>query len=356
MPTSGFLNQLDTTTNKQILPEVADGIFLNDILLAYLKQNSLDRWSGQAIQHGLLYNRLPGGFYSPGDNFDLTQPQTKTGLTFYPRFASVNVSLFLEDVEVRNAGPEAVIKDAVCRLQEAALGMSERLAIAMYRHGQNLVGDDRSEAIFGLAEALNDGSTAGWDGNSFPNYGTVPRANVRVNGEAVGDGALDAKMAGPAANVNGTITYDLLERFYNSLCIGPERPNLMVTTNLGMSYIKKKFQPQQRFETDSKVGVGFRGLNFNGTEVHQSQYTPGTQGRNIANVGNFLASAGETLWFLNTKYFKFWLANSALYAFGFTGWKPSQMNTTISGQYLYSGPGITCTMPRFSRYAFGITG
>lgn len=50
MPTTGFLNQLDATTNKKILPEIADGIFLNDILLAKFKQNSLERWSGQAFQ------------------------------------------------------------------------------------------------------------------------------------------------------------------------------------------------------------------------------------------------------------------------------------------------------------------
>lgn len=363
MPTTGFLNQLDTTTNKKILPDVADGIFLNDPLLAYFKANSLDRWSGIAVQHGLLYNYLPSGFYAKGDAFNITQPQTKTGLTFQPKYAYVDVTLFLEDVEVENAGPEAVIKEAVIRLQEAALNMSARLAIAMYRHGQNIAGDDRSLAIHGLAEALNDGSTAGWDANAFPNYGTVPRTSVRVNGEAVGAGALDSKMGAtavtnPAANVNGTITYDLLERTFNSVVVGNERPNLLMTTNLGMSYIKKKFQPQQRFETASKVAVGFTGLSFNGSEIMQSQYCPGSQGQNLAAIGNFLApsSQGETLWFLNTKSFKFWLANSEKFAFGFSGWKPAQDNNNIAGQYFYGGPGLTCQAPRYSRYLYNING
>lgn len=359
MPTTGFLSQLDTTTNKTILPEVVDGVFRNSPLLAYLKQNQLDRWSGQALQTNILYGRLPGLSYSKGDTFDITQPQTKTGITFQPKYEEVSVSLFLEDVEVENAGPEAVVKEAVSRLQEAALNMSERLAIALYRHGQNIAGDNRARKIHGLAEALNDGSTAGWDGNTFPNYGTVPRADVRPAGVTLG--ALDARMTGPAANVAGTITYDLMERFFNSVVIGTERPNLLTTTNLGMSYIKRKFQPQQRFETASKVAVGFTGLQFNGSEIIQDQYCPGTDGENLggninAGQGNFLASAGETLWFLNTKYFTFWLPTSAKYAFGFTGWKPAQDNTVIAGQYLYGGPGLTSKMNRYSRYAFGITG
>lgn len=240
--------------------------------------------------------------------------------------------------------------------------MSERLAIAMYRHGQNIAGDDRSLQIHGLSEALNDGSTASWDGNTFPLYGTLARADVRT-GQPVGLGPLDARMAvtgDVAANVNGTITYDILERGFNSVCIGPEKPDLIVTTNLGMSYIKKKFQPQQRFTTASKVAVGFTALDFNGCEVMQSQYCPGTQGQNLgggnAGAGNFLATAGETLWMINSKKFNFYIADSEKYAFGFTGWKPAQDNTVIAGQYLYGGPGLICTMPRFSRQFYGITG
>lgn len=310
-----------------------------------------------------MYNRLPGSSYAPGDAFDITQPQIFTGMTFLPKFKQISVSLFLEDTEVRNAGPEAVIKDAVARLQAAALNMSERLAIDMYRHGQNVAGDDRSLFIHGLSESLNDGVTAGWDGNVFPNYGTVPRAQVRINGQAAGLGPLDARMAvtsDTAANLSGVITYDVLERTFNSVCIGPERPDIIVTTNLGMSYIKKKFQPQQRFETDSKAGLGFKALAFNGSEIAQSQYAPGQQGMNLgtgnAGPGSFVLATGETAWFLNTKYFRFWLANSAQYAFGFTGWKPAQDNSVIAGQYKYGGPGLTCTMPRFSRYLFNITG
>ena len=348
MPTTGFLSQLDVVTNKKILPGLTDGLFRNDPLLAYLKQNSLEKFSGNAIQDNFIYGRLPGGFYSKGDAFDITQPQTENGLTWLPRFAYVDVSLFLEDVEVTNAGPEAVIKLADSRLQQAALNMSEILAIAQYRHGQNIAGDNRSTAIHGLSEGLNDGTNASWDGNTFPNYGTVARNSV--------NSVLNSPMTAPTSNVNGVISYDILERSYNGLVYGTEKPNLIVTTNLGMSYTKLKFQPAQRFESDAP-NIGFTGLKFNGAMIMQSQYCPGTLGQSVSN-GNFLASAGETMFFLNTKYLKFWVSTSAKFGFGFSGWKPAQDNNTIAGQYFYGGPGVTVTAGanRYHRQLFGITG
>ena len=349
MPTSGFLQQLDVVTNKKLLPGAVDNVFLNDPLLAYAKANCLEKWSGNAIQDNFIYDYLPGGFYAKGGTFDITQPQTSNGLTFLPKFAYVDVTLFLEDVEVTNAGPEAVIKLADMRLQEAALNMSARLSVAQYRHGQNIAGEDRSLAIHGLEEICSDGTNNGWNAHTFANYGTVPRAQVNE--------ALNSPLTGPNSNVAGAISYDLMERFYNGVCIGNEKPNLIVTTNLGMSYTKMKFQAQQRFETASEVAVGFTGVKFNGAMIMQSQYCPGSKAPAKAATLDFATPAsGETMFFLNTKYLKFWVSTSPKFGFGFTGWKPAQDNNTIAGQYLYGGAGITSTSPRYHRSAFGITG
>jgi hypothetical protein len=323
---------------------------MNDPLLAYLKQNSLEKWSGNALQDAFLYAYLPMSFYAKGDTFNITQPQTENAMTWQPKFAYVDVTLFLEDVEVTNAGPEAIIKLADARLQEAALNMSALLAVAAYRHGQNIAADPRPNAIHGLEEALTDGSNTTWNGNTFPNYGTVPRAQV--------NSALNSPFQSGAvsSNVGGVITYNTLERLYNSCVFGAEKPNLMVTTNNGMSYIKMKFQPQQRFETDSP-NTGFTGLKFNGGIIMQSQYAPGQAvPPQSGQIGWSTPSSGETLWFLNTKFLKFWVSTSPKFGFGFTGWKPAQDNNTIAGQYLYGGPGITSNAPRFSRQSFGITG
>ncbi len=344
-----FLDQINTAAAKTIVPGVVDNNFKNDPLLAYLKANSLKKYSGgPSWQENFLYSSLIGGFYKKGEQFDITQVQTKTGGTVTPRYCEVNVSLFREDIEVEARGEQAVINLVDSALQEAALTMSARLAIAIYNHGQALAGDDRSAALSGLAEAVNDGTTAGWTGTAFPTYLTLTRNDANIGA------ALNSPMTAPAANVNGPISYSILERSYNSIVIGSEQPKIGVTTNLGMSYIKLNFQPQQRFETQD-AQIGFTGLKFNSAMIMQSQYCPGTQGVNDARLGNYLASAGETFWWLNPRFLRLYVSTSPKYAFGFTGFVPAQDNTTVAGQYLFAG-NFTCTAPRLQRQLFGITG
>jgi hypothetical protein len=129
---------------------------------------------------------------------------------------------------------------------------------------------------------------------------------------------------------------------------------MMVTTNLGYSYIKEKFQPQWRVESQDPK-IGFNSLQFNSARVYQSQYAPGTQGVNDADLGNYLAAAGETLFYLNSKYLRFWVTDDSEFGFGFTGFKPAQDNTQVAGQYLAS-VNLTNQAPRLMRHLYAITG
>src|SRR5690606_14463617 len=128
----------------------------------------------------------------------------------------------------------------------------------------------------------------------------------------------------------------------------------LVTTNLGMSYIKEKFQPQWRVETQDPK-IGFNGIRFNQAMIMQSQYCPGTQGVNDPVLGNYNAAGGETLFMLNTKYFRIWVTDDPEFGFGFSGFTPAQDSTTIAGQYFYAG-NITAQAPRLSRHFYNITG
>lgn len=342
---TGFLDELNTSTQRHIVPGIVDQVFKNDPLLAYMKKNNLQKFpGGTQIQENFIYASLPyGGAYADGATFTMALAQVETGATFIPKNYVIPVTISKNQVQVYNKGPEAVFRLVDSRLQNAALTMSAMLAIALYNDGS---ATGRTLELNGLAEIINDGSANSYTGSTYATYGTLSRAST-------GGSALKA----PApTNQAGAITYKVLEEKYNKVVIGDEYPNLMVTTNLGMSYIKEKFQPQWRVETQDPK-IGFNGVKFNQAMIIQSQYAPGSEGVNDANLGNYLApsSQGETLWYLNTKYFRLWVTDDPEFGFGFTGFKPAQDSLIVGGQYLFTG-NVTCQAPRLQNQVYNITG
>lgn len=348
---TGFLDELNTSTHRDIVPGIIDNVFKNDPTLAYMKKNNLQKFAGGTqIQENFIYASLPnGGAYADGDTSRITLAQVETGATFLPKNYWVPVAISKNQVQIFNKGPNAVFKLVDSRLQNAALTMSAILANALYNEGSS---STRTIHLNGIAEALNDGTNNGWLAAAYTTYGTLTR------GGTIGS-ALSSPMTGPTANVAGPITYKLMEETYNSIVIGDEYPNLMVTTNLGMSYIKEKFQPQWRVETQDPQ-IGFNGLKFNQAMVIQSQYAPGTAGASSTstegiNIGTNYTSAGETLFFLNTKYWRLYVTDDPEFGFGFTGFKPAQDTLIVAGQYLFTG-NVTCQAPRLNRYLYAVTG
>lgn len=343
---TGFFDELNASTLRHVVPGLIDNYGKNDPLLAYLKKNNFEKYpGGTQISENFTYAYLPnGGPFGVGGTFVMNQAQVETTATFVPKFYGVPVVLSKETQQVFNKGPEQIFSLVDSRLQIAALTLSAIMAIDAYNEGQTA---PRALRLNGLAEALNDGTNNSWTAAAYTTYGTLTR------GGTIG-AALTSPMTSPAANVAGPITYKTLEEAYNSIVIGDEYPNLMVTTNLGMSYIKEKFQPQWRVETQDPK-IGFNGLKFNQAMIIQSQYAPGTVGVNDPTIGNYLAAAGETLFYLNTKYWRLWVTDDPEFGFGFTGFKPQYEGLSIGGQYLFSG-NITCQAPRLNRHLFAITG
>lgn len=343
-----FLSVIDTIATKHILPGVTDSVFRNSPLLAYLRKNSLEAYSGgPSWQENFLYGVLPTDAYLPGATFDLSQRQIATGGTVTPRYYNTPITALIEKIKIEMNGPQAVFDYVDLLLQNAALSMSAKLSNDLYRHGQNQ-GTDRTANINGLDEALNDGTTSGFLAQAYTSYLAITRTDV--------DSALNSPMTSPAASVSGSITYPTLEQTYSSVTIGMEKPDLIITTNNGFSYIKNVFQPQQRFE-DTDPDFGFQSLKFNGARILADQYAPGTRTATAADtaVGYSAVASGETIWFLNTKYHRLYLSTDGLFGFGFTGFLPSQANSVVAGHYKFCG-NYTCQAPRLNRYLFAVTG
>lgn len=357
-----FLDVVNTISRKQILPGLVDQVFKAGPTLAYIKRNCLQKWTGFQMQENFLYGMMNVEPYLPGDNFDISQSQIFTGGTLTPRYYNVAVPALLEKIKIEYAGLEAVFNYVDVLMQAAALTMSAKLATDIFEHGQTsaTVVQDRTKVINGLAEALHDGTSTDFRGRTFPNYLTIARSTV---GTAL-NSPMTAAAGTIAANVGGSISYPVLEQGFNSVVYGTESPDLIITTNKGLSYIKMAFQAQQRFEGTS-LDFGFQGVKFNSATIFQDRYAPGSasvstmESTKLAQLqaldGTNSTVNGETLWFLNTKYIRFYVSTDSLYGFGFTGFLPAQDNSIVVGHYKYAGT-MSVQAPRLMRVLFGITG
>ena len=361
------LDQITVATKRFIArgrKKLVDNIFNVSPFLAYMKSNLKEDFTGgRLIQENFLYDTLIGSFYAKGATFNITQKQIEQAGQFVPKYAYTNISLYKEDIQVLNKGNETQIFDIVQSRTEVAMqNIGAQIALASYNEGQGTLASYWLNSVNGLAEALNDNSTASWNGQTYSTYGTITRG-----------GAVGAALNSVPVSVGGTIDYPALEEQYGNVTFGAVEPNLIVTTVLGYSYLKEKFQAQQRYESTTDLNLGITGMKFNGATILKDRYAPGTA---IAGTADVVASAfmdnlsgvagtsypsvsggGETLWILNARkpYMNFYVTDDPEFAFGFTGFKPAQDNTTIAGQVLFAG-NMTVPGPRYHKQMYAITG
>lgn len=345
------LDPVNTAVTKNIMPGLADDFFKADGLTEYLKNRHHVYPGGPEVQENLIYKPMIGGAYAKGvGGFNISKRQTFTGLRFDPKYYEVSVPEYLEEVEIEINGPTAVLSMVKTDMGNAALTMSAILAIDMYHGGQNLGGSDRSLHLNGLAEAITNGVNAQWDGITYTSYGKQTRADlgaaIRTPTGLIGD------------NVNGAITYRVLEHSYQSVVIGKEHPVLGQTSNRCMGYIGENFQPHQKVDTVEPT-IGYTGIKFKQATIVESQYIPGQDGTNDPDIGDYSAAFENFLW-LNPgpegedAYIKLRISVSPQFQFGFTGFKPAQDNTVVVGQILFAG-NVTCRAVRLQRWLYGIT-
>jgi len=353
------LDQITVATKRYIRenPKLIDNVFQNDPLLSYAKENVREDFTGgRQIGENFYYNGLIGGPYLKGKTFDITQPQVEQECQFNIKFFEVNVTLYKEDIQVINKGPNAAFRLIDSRMTNAYMTMGAHMAIALYLNGTNA---NYTANFNGLPEALNDNSTASWDGNPYANYGTIPRG-----------GSVGAALNSAPINIAGTIQPTTLDSSYTQASFGNLEPNIGITTPLCFSYIKNKFQTQQRFNNIQDPKIGFNGLQFNNATLMKSRYCPGTQISAasdpvavtfINQMSNGALAAyptitSETLFWLNAKkpFFNFYISDDPEFGLGFSGFKPSQGTSTVAGQVLFAG--AVTFAPRYHAQVYGITG
>lgn len=370
---------IPSVTIQQIWEDqITDNFFKAVPFWTYLRDKALvDFDGGTYMQYAFLFKPTIGGFYAPGASFNIDMIDTVAALQFREKYIEQNVTMAMEDIMVRNRGPRAVFSLVDAYMKNAMMTITAQCAIAGWRHGQASgtgVSDDRSLYINGLSEALNDGTVYSWDGNYFTSYGGQTR-----NG-AVGS-ALNSvpQWWGQSNGAGGKVTYQLLESLYQTATQGNISPDLGVTSKAGMTYIKNTMQVQQRFAQETDPRYGFEGVKLNKMLITKDDYAPSlAYGVNDPQLGNYLTgtitntltgtpaggfpiqsaaaslTVGEVLFMINTDTWKLRLSTNPQYQFGFTGFKPGQDNTRVSGQVL-AALNLECVAPRLNGQAFGFT-
>lgn len=356
------LDELNVGTQENIMPDIADGFFKSGPVIRYCKENRMKPFEGGTkIQENFLYRPMKGAFYKKGSAFDITRHQTKAGGLFEMKKAYTNVTEYLEDVEIEHRSPHAVFDLVRTDMANAALTLSAILEIAIFHNGQNVGGADNTAAFNGLPEALNDGVTADWEGNSWASYGEQTRADVEwalIPAGGQRTAADPAPLVNP--NVAGPITFHVLEHSYQSCVVGEEHPKIAVTTNRCCGYLAENEYPKQRFTDTKEPVIGWPGIQFKDAVILQSQYCPGADGIDDEDIGDYSATDGETFWWLNPggegedAFFRLWIAASPKFQFGFTGFKVARDDTMVSGQILFSG-NFVVRNARLMRGLYGIT-
>lgn len=358
------LSELNTATTVKIMPSVVDDFFKSGPQMRYLKEKRIKIFpGGTSIQENFLYKPMKGGAFAKGDQFDITKFQTKAGLSFIPKFYQVNVTEYPEDIEVFLRTPEAAFSTIKTDMANAALTLSAILEIDLMKHGQNLAAEDRSLSINGWEEAANNGTAVSYRNNVFPSYGNQSRTDGSVGNALMPAGGVGTPIV--AANVAGPISNRVLEHSYQSCVISEEHPVMGITTSRCMGFINENYMPMQRLQDTKEPTIGWPGLKFKQATILESQYMPGADGVNDADIGNYITPqnggvAGETFIWQNPggegddAYFRLHMSASPRYQFGFTGFKVMQDSTQLAGQILVA-LNFSVRAMRLQRILFGIT-
>lgn len=368
------LDAVNAVTLKVIWPrQITDNFFRAIPFFTMLRDKAIMPFDGGTLmQYPFLFNAELGGAYSPGSTFNIDKVDTIAATQFREKYYQTNITEFKEEIQVRNKGEAAVFRLLDARMKNAMMTMTTIIALDAWRHGQALGSDNRSININGISEALNDGSVPSWDGNIFTTYGNQARNGV------IGTSLNSVpQWFGKSDGSTGKITYDQMEHMYQLASQGNISPDLGVTSKRGLTILKNALQVQQQFNQETDPRYGFEGIRLNKMLITKDDYCPSAFGANDPRLGNYLTSSftnpltsgtpaggfpttstaanltvGEILFYLNTDTWIYRVASDPEFQFGFTGFKPAQDNTRVSGQILVAN-NLECVAPRLNIHGYG---
>lgn len=263
-------NQLTVTTRRYIdnNPQLRDLVFNHDPAMGLTADEChVEIGGGLNWNWNIEYDVQDGGPYSKGQDLPADQRQIEQALQFQPKLNAIMIPFYKEDIKVFNVAGDAlaIINLVTERVDAAFMQLGAQTALQRYLQGQTAA---NIKFPNGILEASSDGINSGWDGNTYPVYGTLTRS-------LYGGRMLSPK---PTNFAGGTISLPQMETMYQSVNFGSGKYecNVITTTMVGYGFIRNNYQTQQRFQNTTVGKAGFRGLEYNGATVFASKYAPGS--------------------------------------------------------------------------------
>lgn len=336
---------------------LSDNVSQGSALSTKLRPKARPFPGGTKITENFEYAVMPGGSHPKGVRHVNKERQTTQRGQWDLKYTKVDVVFNIIDIQVLNGGKMMVYDMLKEKLQWAYTTLGMFMEIALYLPGS---GASWAQNINGLAEIINDNSTSSWDGGTYSTYADASRADANVGSRIKGN--IDA--------ITGPISYAALEAGYSRAKVGNVQPDLGLTTEKCYSYIKNKFQTQQRFQDQTEPTIGFTGLKFNKATIIASNYVPGSFISNMSTAGDPAteytttttsteataltayptvgSGAVETFFFVNTddRFLHMYISDDEVFSGGFDPFLKDVNSDEVVGRVRLAWQ-LACINPRF---------
>lgn len=231
------LGQLDSITERYIMPKLFDNIFDSNPLLKRMLA------SGQYISvPGGTYVDIPlayaattaAGWFKGTETLDTAENEQITAARFEWCNAYAGITISEED-ELKNAGDRGVLKLLASKAQQAEKTIKDNLGTGLYSDGTN------AKSIVGLRDIIATDQTVG--GISQSDY---------------------SWHRGQVDSTTTTLTIGAVNLQYENASIDSEKPTAIFSTRTLYTKYYNLLQPQQRFTDSETAKGGFTSLMFNG--------------------------------------------------------------------------------------------
>lgn len=235
-----------STTLKNYVPKLEDNIFTARPLFFFLKQANQVRLisGGQKIVLPLLYaSNSTAGSYATTDTISTTA-QTGISAAEYP-WAQFAVTVTINGLEEsQNAGEAEIIDLLEGKIMQAEESVAEVMNTMFYGDG---TGNSNKDWL-GLKALVGDNTTTptsvgGIDASTQAYWRSYVQATVTA------------------------LTIGQMTTAYNTVAVGADQPNFIITTQTLFEKYESLLQPALRFENSVAADGGFQNLMFKGAPV-----------------------------------------------------------------------------------------